>query len=70
MGMSVTADIAKKVWTEMELEALAEDGFIYEVVDGELMMGPGVSDFSPTSRPNGGKPIFFPRETLGPQVNF
>ena len=38
--MSATADSAKKVWTEAELEALPEDGFIQEVVNGELSMSP------------------------------
>ena len=31
---------AKKLWTEAELEALPEDGYIHEVVDGELVMSP------------------------------
>jgi len=31
-SMSVIADIAKKDWTEAELQALPEDGFIHEVV--------------------------------------
>ena len=30
----------KKVWTEAELEALPDDGYIHEVVDGELVMSP------------------------------
>ena len=30
----------QKIWTEAELEALPEDGFIHEVVDGELVMSP------------------------------
>jgi hypothetical protein len=30
----------KKVWTEAELEALPEDGYIHEVVNGELVMSP------------------------------
>lgn len=29
-----------KVWTEAELEALPEDGFIHEIVDGQLVMSP------------------------------
>jgi Uma2 family endonuclease len=37
----VTPDqTAKKDWTEAELEALPEDGFIHEVVDGQLVMSP------------------------------
>ena len=38
--MSGAADLAQKVWTEAELEALPEDGFIHEVVGGELVMSP------------------------------
>lgn len=30
----------KKIWTEAELEALLEDGYIHELVDGELVMSP------------------------------
>lgn len=30
----------KKVWTEEALQSLPEDGFIHEVVDGELVMSP------------------------------
>src|SRR5947209_218022 len=29
-----------KIWTEAEIESLPEDGFIHEVVDGELVMSP------------------------------
>src|SRR5947207_13847358 len=35
-----TSEPPKKVWTEEELQALPEDGFIHEVVDGELVMSP------------------------------
>jgi Uma2 family endonuclease len=38
--MSAPAETAKKVWTEAELQALPEDGFIHEVVGGELSMSP------------------------------
>src|SRR5688572_2246510 len=38
--MSATANTGKKVWTEPELEALPEDGYIHEVVNGELVMSP------------------------------
>lgn len=38
--MSATAGPPKKAWTEAELEALPEDGFIHEVVNGELVMSP------------------------------
>jgi Uma2 family endonuclease len=30
----------KKVWTEADLQALPEDGFIHELVEGELVMSP------------------------------
>jgi hypothetical protein len=30
----------KKVWTEIELETLPEDGYLHEVVNGELVMSP------------------------------
>ena len=39
-GMIAPTDAATKVWTEAELESLPEDGFIHEVVDGELVMSP------------------------------
>ena len=29
-----------RVWTEAELEALPEDGYLHEVVNGELVMSP------------------------------
>jgi Uma2 family endonuclease len=38
--MTAVTEVAKKVWTEEELQALPEDGYIHEVVDGELVMGP------------------------------
>jgi Uma2 family endonuclease len=38
--MSAGVESAKKTWTEAELEALPEDGFIHEVVNGELVMSP------------------------------
>ncbi len=34
------ANVAKKEWTEAELEALPEDGYVHEVVGGELVMSP------------------------------
>lgn len=34
------AAVQKKVWTEEELQALPEDGYMHEVVDGELVMSP------------------------------
>ena len=30
----------KKIWTEAEIEALPEDGYIHEIVNGELVMSP------------------------------
>jgi Uma2 family endonuclease len=34
------AEIAGKAWTEEELQSLPEDGFVHEVVNGELVMSP------------------------------
>ncbi len=36
----IAAGSAKKIWTEEELQSLPDDGFIHEVVDGELVMSP------------------------------
>jgi len=38
--MAGAANTAKKAWTEAELEALPEDGYTHEVVNGELVMSP------------------------------
>ncbi len=38
--MSAAAGTARKERTEAELQALPEDGFIHEVVNGELVMSP------------------------------
>jgi Uma2 family endonuclease len=38
--MSVKTEPARRIWTEGELQALPEDGFIHEVVAGELVMSP------------------------------
>src|ERR1044071_1964197 len=38
--MSGTTTSPQKLWTEAELQSLPEDGFIHEVVDGELVMSP------------------------------
>jgi Uma2 family endonuclease len=38
--MSETAQQPPKVWREEELQALPEDGYIHEVVNGELVMSP------------------------------
>ena len=38
--MIATATPEKKIWTEAELAALPEDGFLHEVVDGELVLSP------------------------------
>jgi Uma2 family endonuclease len=38
--MRATLELPKKVWTEAELQALPEDGFIHEVVEDELVMSP------------------------------
>ena len=38
--MSATLEPPRKVWTEAELQSLPEDGYIHELVDGELVMSP------------------------------
>ncbi len=38
--MNAVAEIGKKVWTETELQALPEDGYTHEIVNGELVMSP------------------------------
>lgn len=38
--MPTITEPPKKVWTEAELEALPEDGYMHEVVNGELVMSP------------------------------
>src|SRR5438093_5683510 len=38
--MGVTLETVKKVWTEAELQALPDDGYSREVVNGELVMSP------------------------------
>ena len=38
--MTTAAGVERKVWTEAELQALPEDGYIHEVVDGELVISP------------------------------
>jgi Uma2 family endonuclease len=38
--MSGAVESVNKVWTEAELQALSEDGYIHEVVNGELVMSP------------------------------
>jgi Uma2 family endonuclease len=38
--MIATVESPKRIWTEEELQSLPEDGFIHEVVDGELVMSP------------------------------
>ena len=38
--MSAAVEAPKKVWTEAELQALPDDGYIHEVVSGELVMSP------------------------------
>ena len=43
--MTPAASVERKVWTEAELQALPEDGYIHEVVDGELVMSPKNNSF-------------------------
>ncbi len=38
--MSVSVDISQKVWTEADLENLPDDGYLHELVNGELVMSP------------------------------
>src|ERR1044071_3353746 len=38
--MCVTVEPPRKVWTEAEIQALPDDGYIHEVVNGELVMSP------------------------------
>ena len=38
--MSSGADVARKIWTEAELQSLPEDGYLHEIVNGELVMSP------------------------------
>jgi len=38
--MSAIVPTTQRIWTEAELQSLPEDGFIHEVVDGELVMSP------------------------------
>ena len=38
--MSATLEPPKKVWTEAELEALPNEGYLHEVVNGRLIMSP------------------------------
>ncbi|MBI3415393.1 MAG: hypothetical protein HY043_08745 [Verrucomicrobia bacterium] len=38
--MAAAAESKKKVWTEAELEALPEEGYSHEVVNGELVISP------------------------------
>jgi Uma2 family endonuclease len=38
--MDLSPVIERKKWTEAELQALPDDGFNYEIVDGELVMSP------------------------------
>jgi len=40
MGLMSEPAVNGRVWTEAELEALPDDGYIHEVVDGELAMSP------------------------------
>src|SRR6266508_2611663 len=38
--MPATVETNRKIWTEAELEALPNDGYNHEVVNGELVMSP------------------------------
>src|SRR2546428_10195084 len=38
--MIAEAASAKRIWTEAELQSLPDDGYLHEVVNGELVMSP------------------------------
>ena len=38
--MSAAVESTQRIWTEAELQALPEDGYIHEIVNGELVMSP------------------------------
>jgi Uma2 family endonuclease len=38
--MNTAPSVERKIWTEADLQALPEEGFLHEVVDGELVMSP------------------------------
>jgi Uma2 family endonuclease len=38
--MNAAVEAPKRIWTEAELQALPDDGYIHEVVSGELVMSP------------------------------
>jgi Uma2 family endonuclease len=38
--MSAAMEITKRIWTEEELQALPDDGYGHELVDGDLVMSP------------------------------
>src|SRR5688572_19199882 len=38
--MSGTVVQPRKIWTDVELQALPDDGYLHEVVNGELVMSP------------------------------
>jgi Uma2 family endonuclease len=38
--IATAAKARKKIWTEAQLQALPEDGYNHEVVDGRLVMSP------------------------------
>jgi hypothetical protein len=37
-NMNATVETPPKIWTDAELQALPENGFIHEVIDGQLVM--------------------------------
>jgi Uma2 family endonuclease len=43
--MTTAESVERKIWTEAELQALPEDGYIHEVVGGELVMSPKNSPY-------------------------
>jgi Uma2 family endonuclease len=43
--MSAPVEAPKRIWTDAELQALPEDGYAHELVDGEIVMSPNNDSF-------------------------
>jgi hypothetical protein len=44
--MRAVTENAGKVWTEAELQAMPDDGYVRELVDGQLVMSPRTSSMA------------------------
>lgn len=44
--MIAVPEMAKKAWTEAEIQALPDDGYLHEVVNGERKFFPGAPDLA------------------------